>query len=313
MLMDEPFSAVDPVVRAQLQDEFIRLQAELGKTIVFVTHDIDEAVKLGDQIAVFARRWASWPSSPTRPRCSRVRPTTSSPTSSAATAATGRCRSCSEDLPVHASRPLALGEPVPAGAVAPSGSVATGGGCWWSTTTAAARLARRSGAGGHAVGWTTWCSAARWPRRTARCARPWTRRCPRRPAAASPSTPTARSSAPSPPDVVARRAVEAQPPERRRVRPSQAGAATWTGLAHATPSRSCAWLVDHIWLALCRPCVGLLLALPLGALAHRYRWSYATLITLAGLLYTIPSLALFVVLPALLGTRILDPLTWSSR
>jgi len=54
MLMDEPFSAVDPVVRAQLQDEFTRLQAELGKTIVFVTHDIDEAVKLGDAIAVFA-------------------------------------------------------------------------------------------------------------------------------------------------------------------------------------------------------------------------------------------------------------------
>lgn len=54
MLMDEPFSAVDPVVRAQLQDEFTRLQAELGKTIVFVTHDIDEAVKLGDAIAVLA-------------------------------------------------------------------------------------------------------------------------------------------------------------------------------------------------------------------------------------------------------------------
>ncbi len=54
MLMDEPFSAVDPVVRAQLQDEFTRLQADLGKTIVFVTHDIDEAVKLGDLIAVFA-------------------------------------------------------------------------------------------------------------------------------------------------------------------------------------------------------------------------------------------------------------------
>lgn len=52
MLMDEPFSAVDPVVRDQLQDEFLRLQAELGKTIVFVTHDIDEAVKLGDQVAV---------------------------------------------------------------------------------------------------------------------------------------------------------------------------------------------------------------------------------------------------------------------
>ena len=52
MLMDEPFSAVDPVVRAQLQDEFLRLQAELHKTIVFVTHDIDEAIKMGDQVAV---------------------------------------------------------------------------------------------------------------------------------------------------------------------------------------------------------------------------------------------------------------------
>src|SRR4051812_37662019 len=53
MLMDEPFSAVDPVVRGELQAEFLRLQAELEKTIVFVTHDIDEAIKLGDRIAVF--------------------------------------------------------------------------------------------------------------------------------------------------------------------------------------------------------------------------------------------------------------------
>ena len=52
MLMDEPFSAVDPVVRIQLQDEFLRLQGELGKTIILVTHDIDEAVKLGDLVAV---------------------------------------------------------------------------------------------------------------------------------------------------------------------------------------------------------------------------------------------------------------------
>jgi osmoprotectant transport system ATP-binding protein len=52
LLMDEPFSAVDPVVRAELQDELLRIQAELGKTIVFVTHDIDEAVRLGDRIAV---------------------------------------------------------------------------------------------------------------------------------------------------------------------------------------------------------------------------------------------------------------------
>ncbi|MBA2813086.1 ATP-binding cassette domain-containing protein [Streptomyces sp. KM273126] len=53
LLMDEPFSAVDPIVRAELQAEFIRLQKELHKTIVFVTHDIDEAIKLGDNIAVF--------------------------------------------------------------------------------------------------------------------------------------------------------------------------------------------------------------------------------------------------------------------
>ncbi|MDZ7929136.1 MAG: ABC transporter ATP-binding protein [Rhodococcus sp. (in: high G+C Gram-positive bacteria)] len=53
LLMDEPFSAVDPVVREELQIEMLRLQADLKKTIVFVTHDIDEAVRLGDRIAVF--------------------------------------------------------------------------------------------------------------------------------------------------------------------------------------------------------------------------------------------------------------------
>ena len=54
LLMDEPFSAVDPVVRTDLQRELLRLQARLAKTIVFVTHDIDEALLLGDHIAVFA-------------------------------------------------------------------------------------------------------------------------------------------------------------------------------------------------------------------------------------------------------------------
>jgi osmoprotectant transport system ATP-binding protein len=52
LLMDEPFSAVDPVVREQLQTEFLQLQRGLAKTIVFVTHDIDEAIKLGDHVAV---------------------------------------------------------------------------------------------------------------------------------------------------------------------------------------------------------------------------------------------------------------------
>ncbi|MFD4421530.1 ABC transporter ATP-binding protein [Agromyces sp. NPDC058484] len=52
LLMDEPFGAVDPIVRAELQQELLRLQGELGKTVVFVTHDIDEAFLLGDQVVI---------------------------------------------------------------------------------------------------------------------------------------------------------------------------------------------------------------------------------------------------------------------
>jgi osmoprotectant transport system ATP-binding protein len=52
LLMDEPFGALDPITRARLQDEFLSLQRSLRKTVVFVTHDVDEAVKLGDRIAV---------------------------------------------------------------------------------------------------------------------------------------------------------------------------------------------------------------------------------------------------------------------
>jgi len=54
MLMDEPFGAVDPIVRSRLQDEFLRLQRDVKKTIVFVTHDIDEAIKMGDRIAIMS-------------------------------------------------------------------------------------------------------------------------------------------------------------------------------------------------------------------------------------------------------------------
>ena len=56
MLMDEPFGAIDPITRERLQNEFLRLQAELKKTIVFVTHDIDEAIKMGDRIAILGER-----------------------------------------------------------------------------------------------------------------------------------------------------------------------------------------------------------------------------------------------------------------
>ena len=56
LLMDEPFGAIDPITRDRLQNEFLRLQEELHKTIVFVTHDIDEAIKMGDRIAILAEQ-----------------------------------------------------------------------------------------------------------------------------------------------------------------------------------------------------------------------------------------------------------------
>ena len=94
MLMDEPFGAVDPITREHLQDEFLRLQQQLRKTIVFVTHDFDEAIKLGDRIAVLRERShiaqydtparRSWP----------TRPTTSSPASSARTPRSSGSRCC---------------------------------------------------------------------------------------------------------------------------------------------------------------------------------------------------------------------------
>ncbi|MDP8977633.1 MAG: betaine/proline/choline family ABC transporter ATP-binding protein [Actinomycetota bacterium] len=56
MLMDEPFGAIDPITRERLQNEFLRLQEEIRKTIVFVTHDIEEAIKMGDRIAILRQR-----------------------------------------------------------------------------------------------------------------------------------------------------------------------------------------------------------------------------------------------------------------
>jgi len=66
------------------------------------------------------------------------------------------------------------------------------------------------------------------------------------------------------------------------------------------------WTVTTIWLAAVPLAAGLALALPAGWLASRYRWSYPPLVSLAGVLYTIPSLVLFLVLPGILGTKILD-------
>ena len=115
MLMDEPFSAVDPVVREQLQDEFLRLQGELGKTIVFVTHDIDEAIKLGDQVAVLRVGG-------TLAQLASPAELLSRPVDAFVAAFVGRDRGYralgftdSSDLPAHEEPTVTLGDPFPQG------------------------------------------------------------------------------------------------------------------------------------------------------------------------------------------------------
>jgi osmoprotectant transport system permease protein len=68
------------------------------------------------------------------------------------------------------------------------------------------------------------------------------------------------------------------------------------------------WLWDHVWLSALPVLVGLALALPLGWLAHRYHWIYPPMLSVSGLLYTIPSIALFVLVPPIFGLKALDPL-----
>ncbi len=96
MLMDEPFGAIDPINRERLQNEFLRLQAELRKTIVFVTHDIDEAIKMGDRIAILQVGRQAGAVRDARRSCCWSPATSSSRTSSAPTARSSgwRCGAC---------------------------------------------------------------------------------------------------------------------------------------------------------------------------------------------------------------------------
>lgn len=80
----------------------------------------------------------------------------------------------------------------------------------------------------------------------------------------------------------------------------------WQYFSH-NQSQILAWLRTTVWLALVPLGVGLLLSLPIGWLASRFRWSYPPIVTTGGLLYTIPSIVLFLALPGILGTGILDP------
>jgi osmoprotectant transport system permease protein len=90
---------------------------------------------------------------------------------------------------------------------------------------------------------------------------------------------------------------------------SAAGSAPWDLFGYFADHRSAvlSLLWSHAWLSVLPVLIGLVVSLPLGWLARRYRWVYPPLISVTGLLYTIPSISLFVVMPSLLGTRVLDP------
>ena len=90
---------------------------------------------------------------------------------------------------------------------------------------------------------------------------------------------------------------------------SATGSAPWDLFGYFADHRAevLGLLWSHTWLSVLPVIIGLLVSLPIGWLARRYRWVYPPVVSVTGLLYTIPSLALFVVVPTLLGTRILDP------
>ena len=81
----------------------------------------------------------------------------------------------------------------------------------------------------------------------------------------------------------------------------------WQYFSH-NQSQILGWMGTTVWLALFPLGVSLVISLPVGWMASRYRWSYPPVVTLGGLLYTIPSIVIFLALPGIIGTRILDPL-----
>ncbi|GLY31127.1 ABC transporter permease [Kineosporia sp. NBRC 101731] len=74
------------------------------------------------------------------------------------------------------------------------------------------------------------------------------------------------------------------------------------------PDNVTSWFFTHLWMSVLPVVIGLIIALPIGWVASRYRWTYPPITNLAGLLYTIPSLALFILMPSILGTKILSPI-----
>src|SRR5699024_7440097 len=276
LLMDEPFGAVDPIVRRELQQELQHLQRDLRKTIVFVTHDVDEAFLLGDRVVILrpagsSPRWAP------RRRSSPLRPTTSSPVSSA-----------------------------PSAVRAPSTSNTSTDATWWSTPTVGPPA----------------CSPGSGPRELdpgeLRCHRRLHRRPPGAGPAADPDRLPPLASAGQArqlprlaahfghhrllPDVrdplpaTVRAAAGSDRHRRAQPREHHHRAVAVRARAHC-PSRP-------------RPppiLIAFLRSLPLAKLANSRGWLRTSVTTGSSLMYAIPSLPLFVLLPGLIGTGVRSP------
>ena len=130
MLMDEPFGAIDPINRERLQNEFLRLQAEIRKTIVFVTHDIDEAIKMGDRIAILQvggklAQYATAGGAAHAPGERRSSRTSSAPTARSSGSRCMRVRDVNLWTPEEVPRARAGRRPAAAGLARPAGRQST--------------------------------------------------------------------------------------------------------------------------------------------------------------------------------------------
>ena len=263
LLMDEPFGAVDPVRRGALQQEFKRLQRDLGKTVVFVTHDVDEAVLLGDRIAIMQQGGKVAQYGPPEALLAQ-------PASEFVASFIGGTRGIkllslrpAADVPVTRDRP---GRDRRLDAAHRRGRPPD-------------RLGPRRAAGRAGRAGRPRRHAAR-PARLARSPPPPAPRCA--------STSTARCSARSPFDAIE----EHLPQPQRRTR----GGLDELGLARPQPRHRARGPAGAHRDRADRARARLLIAFPIGLIAYRWRVTYGPLLAITQILYTVPSLALFVLL-----------------
>ena len=298
LLMDEPFSAVDPIVRASLQDQLLSLQAELRKTIVLVTHDIEEAIKVGDLVALFRPHGTLAQLAPPDEllaapaddyvagfvgfdrgirRLSFVR-------TGGLTLGTGPV------LPADATvaKALAAGEPwilvTDPQAGTPRGWVGRGAGS--PRCPATPRSARRRPSR----------SATPSPSAPTRCAPRSTPPCCPRPARRSAWTSDGRVLGVATFDQL-RAAIQAAEAARADAAQVAGGAAAvmWSWIpGNASLIWQLTW--ENAKLGVLPALYGLVLSLPLGIIAARWRWFYPPVLTVVNILYAVPSLALFIAL-----------------